>query len=72
MLENVLSPDQALYCGPEALEGRGEMDAVNEVLTALFYVLDCIKASGLTPRFLTAAEAAYFAAMKSGRYSRDR
>lgn len=68
MLEHILSPDQALYCGPEALEGRGEMEAVNEVLTALFYILDGIKASGFTPRFLTAAEVAYFDTMKSGRY----
>ncbi len=70
-LENVLSPDQALYCGPEALEGRGEMEAVNEVLGALFYILDGIKAAGFTPRFLTAAEAAYFDTMESGRYGRQ-
>jgi ribulose-5-phosphate 4-epimerase/fuculose-1-phosphate aldolase len=69
ILENVLSPDQALYCGPEALEGRGEMEAVNEVLTALFYILDGIKAAGFTPRFLTAQETSYFYTMKSGRYS---
>jgi hypothetical protein len=72
ILGNVLSPDQALYCGPEALEGRGEMEAVNEVLTALFYILDCIKAAGLTPRFLTAADVSYFDTMKSGRYSRGK
>jgi len=69
MLENVLSPDQALYCSPEALDGKAG-NAVNEVLTALFYILDCIKAAGLTPRFLTGAETAYFDTMKSGRYSR--
>lgn len=69
LLENVLSPDQALYCSPEALDGGADA-AVNEVLTALFYVLDCIRAAGLKPRFLTRAEAAYFDAMKSGRYSR--
>ncbi len=68
ILENVLSPDQALYCGPEALDGRGEMEAVNEVLTALFYILDAIKAAGLTPKFLTVEEAAYFDIMKNGRY----
>lgn len=67
-LENVLSPDQALYCGPEALEGGGEMEAVNEVLAALFYILAGIKAAGFTPRFLTAAEAAYFDTLESGRY----
>ncbi len=70
MLENVLSPDQALYCGPEALDGKGEMGAVNEVLTALFYILDCIKALKFTPRFLTKTDIAYFDTMKSGRYSR--
>lgn len=69
MLENVLSPDQALYCSPEALDGRAG-PAENEVLTALFYILDCIKAAGLTPRFLTRSEVAYFDTMKSGRYSR--
>jgi ribulose-5-phosphate 4-epimerase/fuculose-1-phosphate aldolase len=68
--ENVLSPDQALYCSPEALVGRGEMEAANEVLTALFYILDCIKALGLTPMFLSKADVLYFDAMKSGRYSR--
>ncbi|HAF95883.1 MAG: hypothetical protein A2X34_04955 [Elusimicrobia bacterium GWC2_51_8] len=70
ILENVLSPDQALYCGPEALEGRGEMEAVNEVLTALFYIMDCMKTLNLTPRFLSKADVLYFDAMKSGRYSR--
>lgn len=69
MLENVLSPDQALYCSPEALDGGADA-VVNEVLTALFYILDCIKAAGLKPRFLTGAEVAYFDTMKSGRYSR--
>ncbi len=69
MLQNVLSPDQALYCSPEALAGSAD-GAVNEVLTALFYILDCIRAAGLTPRFLSAAEVAYFDTMKSGRYSR--
>lgn len=70
ILENTLSPDQALYCGPEALEGKGDMVAVNEVLTALFYILDCMKALNLTPRFLSKADVLYFDAMKSGRYSR--
>jgi len=70
ILENVLSPDQALYCGPADLDGKGGMDAVNEVLTALFYILDCLKALKFTPRFLTKAEVAYFDTMKSGRYSR--
>ena len=70
MLNNVLSPDQALYCGPEGLDGITEPEAVNEVLTALFYILDCIKALKLTPRFLAKEEAAYFDMMKSGRYSR--
>jgi len=69
ILENVLSPDQALYCGPEALDGKGKMGAVNEVLTAVFYILDCIKALKFTPRFLTKDEVAYFDTMKSGRYS---
>ena len=69
LLSRVLSPDQALYCSPEALEG-GAGQAVNEVLTALFYILDCIKAAGLTPKFLTPGEVAYFDSMKSGRYSR--
>ena len=69
LLANVLSPDQALYCSPEALGGAAGQ-AVNEVLTALFYILDCIKAAGLTPRFLTPGEVACFDAMKSGRYSR--
>jgi rhamnose utilization protein RhaD (predicted bifunctional aldolase and dehydrogenase) len=69
MLRNVLSPDQALYCGPEELDGKcGE--AANEVLTALFYILDCMKALNLTPRFLTKQEISYFDTMKSGRYSR--
>ena len=70
VLENVLSPDQALYCGPANLDGKGGLDAVNEVLTALFYILDCIKALKFTPRFLTKADVAYFDTMKSGRYSR--
>ncbi|OGR41672.1 MAG: hypothetical protein A2X35_12405 [Elusimicrobia bacterium GWA2_61_42] len=69
MLENVLSPDQALYCGAEELEGKCGA-AANEVLTALFYILTCIRALKFTPRFLTAADVAYFDAMKSGRYSR--
>lgn len=67
-LQHVLSPDQALYCGPNALEGGGATEAVNEVLTALFYILDAIEAAGLTPRFLTPREAAYFNTMKNGRY----
>ncbi|HNW43388.1 MAG TPA: class II aldolase/adducin family protein [Elusimicrobiales bacterium] len=70
LLENVLSPDQALYCGPAELEGKGGMEAANEVLTALFYILDCMRLLKLTPRFLTKAETAYFDTMKSGRYSR--
>lgn len=70
MLENVLSPDQALYCGPGALDGKGELGAVNEVLTALFYILDCIQALKFTPRFLTKPDVAFFDTMKSGRYSR--
>lgn len=70
LLENVLSPDQALYCGPDELDGCGQTEAVNEVLTALFYILDCMKLLKLTPRFLTKADTAYFNAMKSGRYSR--
>ncbi len=49
MAANILSPDQALYCGPDALEGRGDMEAVNEVLTALFYILDCIRGRGADP-----------------------
>lgn len=69
MLENILSPDQALYCGPEALDGKGELGAVNETLTALFYILDCIRALKLTPHFLTKSDVAHFAVMKSGRYS---
>ncbi|MCM2267403.1 MAG: class II aldolase/adducin family protein [Elusimicrobiales bacterium] len=69
MLEHVLSPDQALYCGPRELDGQAG-DAVNEVLTALFYILDCVRAAGLTPKFLSKAEVAYFDTMKSGRYSR--
>lgn len=69
MLANILSPDHALYCGPEELDGRcGE--AENEVLTALFYILDCIRALGLTPRFLSRADVEYLSAMKGGRYSR--
>ena len=70
ILENILSPDQALYCGPESLDGKGEMVAVNEVLTALFYILDCLNALKFTPRFLTRSEVSYFDTMKSGRYSR--
>ena len=69
MLNNVLSPDQALYCGPDALDGRCGRDE-NEVLAALFYILDCIAGLGLTPRFLTAPETAYFDALKGGRYGR--
>ena len=72
LLEHILSPDQALYCGPEALEGGGEMETVNEVLTALFYILDGIKAAGLTPRFLTPEEVSFFDVMKNGRYSRGK
>ncbi len=69
MLESVLSPDQALYCGSEALEGKcGE--AENEVLAALFYILDCINALKFTPRFLSKSDVVYFESMKSGRYSR--
>ncbi len=70
ILENILSPDQALYCGPADLDGKGGMDAVNEVLTALFYILDCIHALKFTPRFLTKSDVACFDAMRSGRYSR--
>jgi ribulose-5-phosphate 4-epimerase/fuculose-1-phosphate aldolase len=69
MLKNVLSPDQALYCSPEALDGRCGADE-NEVLAALFYILDAMAALKLTPRFLTREEVAYFDSMKSGRYSR--
>jgi len=69
MLGNVLSPDHALYCGPETLDGRCG-PAENEVLTALFYILDCMAALKLTPVFLSAAEVAYFDTMKSSRYSR--
>jgi rhamnose utilization protein RhaD (predicted bifunctional aldolase and dehydrogenase) len=71
MLENVLSPDQALYCSPEALDGLRGADE-NEVLAALFYMLDCMAALKLTPRFLSPAEVAYFDSMKSGRYSRKK
>ena len=69
MLENVLSPDQALYVGAPELDGRAS-PAVNEVLTALFYILDCMAALRLTPRFLTKSDVAFFDTMKSGRYSR--
>jgi len=69
MLENVLSPDQALYVGAPELDGKAS-PAVNEVLTALFYILDCMAGLKLTPRFLTKTEVAYFDTMKSGRYSR--
>lgn len=69
MLENVLSPDQALYCSPEALDGRCGPDE-NEVLAALFYILDCMAALKLTPRFLSPAEVACLASMKNGRYGR--
>lgn len=69
MLENVLSPDHALYCGAPELEGRCG-PAENEVLTALFYILDCMAGLKLTPRFLAKAEVAAFDSMKSGRYSR--
>lgn len=69
MLENVLSPDHALYCGAQEFDGKcGE--AANEVLTALFYILDCMTLLKLTPKFLTKTEVAYFDTMKSGRYSR--
>jgi len=69
MLENILSPDQALYCGAEELDGKcGE--AANEVLTALFYILDCIAGLKFTPKFLTKSDVAFFDTMKSGRYSR--
>lgn len=69
MLENILSPDQALYCGPDALNGRcGESGT--EVLTALFYILDRIKELKFTPRFLGKEDISYFDTMKSGRYSR--
>lgn len=71
MLQNVLSPDQALYCGAPELDG-GASPAVNEVLTALFYILDCMAGLGLTPRFLSKEDVAYFDTMKSGRYSRGR
>lgn len=71
MLNNVISPDQALYCGPRELDGGGNPEDVNEVLTALFYILDCMKALKFRPRFLTREETAYFAAMKSGRYRRS-
>lgn len=71
MLDNVLSPDQALYCGPAELDGSGkDMSAVNEVLTALFYILDCADMLGWTPRFLTKADRDYLEDMKGGRYSR--
>lgn len=70
MLNNVLSPDQALYCGADELDGKGSPEDVNEVLTALFYILDCMKALKFTPRFLSKEETAYFGAMKSGRYRR--
>ncbi len=69
MLSNVLSPDQALYCGPRTLDGSCGPDE-NEVLTALFYILDCIDLLGLTPKFLTPAETEHLSSMKSGRYSR--
>ena len=70
LLNNILSPDQALYCGPEGLDGKGDTEAVNEVLTASFYILDRIKALKFTPRFLTKPEIEFFDAMKGGRYSR--
>ncbi len=71
MLDNVISPDQALYCGQAELDGSGkDMAAVNEVLTALFYILDCAAALGWTPRFLTKGERDYLEGMKGGRYSR--
>lgn len=69
MLENVLSPDQALYVGAPELDGKAS-PAVNEVLAALFYILDCMAGLKMTPRFLTKSEVAYFDTMKSGRYSR--
>lgn len=69
MLSNVLSPDQALYCGPGELDGRcGESE--NEVLTALFYILDCIRSLGLTPKFLSRPDVDHLSSMKSGRYTR--
>ncbi len=69
MLDNVLSPDQALYCGPEALSGAAGPD-VNEVLTALFYVLDCVRGLGWKPRFLSKDDVAYLGTMTGGRYAR--
>lgn len=73
MLDNVLSPDQALYCGPAELDGSGkDMAAVNEVLTALFYILDCADMLGWTPRFLTKGDRDYLEDMKGGRYSRGK
>lgn len=73
MLDNVLSPDQALYCGPAELDGSGkDMASVNEVLTALFYILDCADMLGWTPRFLTKADRDYLEDMKGGRYSRGK
>ncbi len=69
MLRNILSPDHALYCGPEALDGRCG-PAENEVLTALFYILDCMAALALTPVFLSAAEVSHLDTMASGRYRR--
>ncbi|KAF0127419.1 MAG: class II aldolase/adducin family protein [Elusimicrobia bacterium] len=73
MLDNVLSPDQALYCGPAELDGSGkDMAAVNEVLTAIFYILDCADTLGWTPRFLTKGDRDYLEGMKGGRYRRGR
>lgn len=71
LLGSVLSPDQALYCGAAELDGKAS-PAVNEVLTALFYILDCIAALKLTPRFLRAEDVASLSAVTGGRYSRPR
>jgi len=69
MLRKAVSPDQVLYCGLRELRGGGGPD-VNEVLTALFYALDCIKALGWTPRYLPAGEVAALDSMAGGCYSR--
>lgn len=69
MLNNVLSPDQALYCGPGTLDGKCGPDG-NEVLTALFYILDCMDLLKLTPKFLTPTEVEHLSSIKSGRYGR--
>jgi ribulose-5-phosphate 4-epimerase/fuculose-1-phosphate aldolase len=71
LLANILSPDQALYCGPDALDGLApDTGAVNEVLSALFYVLDCMAGLGLKPRFLSPADLAWFGSLNGGRYGR--